>query len=120
MARVTGGSSAAAWRRRFRRYSRSGLTVTRFCSKEGVSVPSFYAWRRKLSAHASNGASSAGETSPPAFRAVSLIGTAPVMSARLPGGIELEVSVADLEVVRAVLGELVRADHAAVTGEPSC
>ena len=120
MVRAAVGNSASAWRQRLQRYSGSGLTVTAFCSKENVSVPSFYAWKKKLNVDASNGASSRGETSGPAFRAVSLVETAPVMSARLPGGVQLEVGVVNLEVVRAVLAELVRADHAAVTGDSPC
>lgn len=120
MARATGGGSALAWRQRLRRHRRSGLTVAEFCSNEGVSVPSFYGWKRKLQVEAAKGGSNRGAASGPTFRAVSLVGTAPVMSARLPGGVALEVGVADLEVVRAVLAELVRADREAVLGEPRC
>ena len=120
MARAIRGSSASAWRRRFRRYSRSSLTVSEFCSKEEVSVASFYAWKRKLDAVASNGASDGGPSAPPAFRPVSLVGPAPVMSAKLPGGLQLEVSVADVELIRGVVAELVRADDVAVRGESPC
>ena len=120
MVRAGVGSSPSAWRERLQRYSRSGLTVTEFCSKEKVSVPSFYAWKKKLNVDASNGVWNRGETRDLAFQAVSLVGRPPVMSARLPGGVQLEVGVVNLEVVRAVVGELVRADHAAATGEASC
>ena len=37
------------WRQRFLRFERSGLSALAFCAKEGVSTPSFYAWRRRLS-----------------------------------------------------------------------
>jgi TATA-binding protein-associated factor Taf7 len=30
------------------RFERSGLSAVAFCAKEGVSTPSFYAWRRRL------------------------------------------------------------------------
>jgi hypothetical protein len=36
------------WRQRLLRFERSGLSAVAFCAKEGVSTPSFYAWRRRL------------------------------------------------------------------------
>jgi transposase-like protein len=36
------------WRRMVRRCSRSGLSVRAFCAEQGLSEPSFYAWRRTL------------------------------------------------------------------------
>jgi hypothetical protein len=36
------------WRRRLRRQAISGLSIPEFCSREGVSTASFYAWRRRL------------------------------------------------------------------------
>jgi transposase len=36
------------WRQRLLRFERSGLSVLAFCAAEGVSCPSFYAWRRRL------------------------------------------------------------------------
>jgi hypothetical protein len=36
------------WRRRLRRQVTSGLSIPEFCSREGVSTASFYAWRRRL------------------------------------------------------------------------
>jgi transposase len=36
------------WRQRLQRFERSGLSAVAFCAKEGVSTPSFYAWRRRL------------------------------------------------------------------------
>lgn len=41
---------AGRWRARLERFRRGGLTVSRFCANEGVSVASFYGWRRKLAA----------------------------------------------------------------------
>lgn len=48
MARRRCGSLEHVWRERLRRYHRDGGTVVRFCQQEGVSVASFYAWRRRL------------------------------------------------------------------------
>lgn len=36
------------WLDRLRRFSRSNLSVTEFCRREQVSVPSYYHWRRQL------------------------------------------------------------------------
>ena len=38
------------WVERLARFPDSGLTVAQFCATEAVSVPSFYAWRRRLAA----------------------------------------------------------------------
>lgn len=36
------------WREVLKRQADSGLSVSRFCASEGISQPSFYAWRKKL------------------------------------------------------------------------
>lgn len=36
------------WTNRFERFENSGSTVVAFCSGEGVSVPSFYYWKKKV------------------------------------------------------------------------
>lgn len=36
------------WRELIKRQAVSGLSIRRFCAKEGVSQPSFYAWRRRF------------------------------------------------------------------------
>ena len=41
------------WRRRLRAFDREDTPVTRFCQREGVSVATFYLWRRKLAEEAS-------------------------------------------------------------------
>lgn len=38
------------WAERLDRFRWSGLTVAQFCDAEGVSAPSFYAWKRTLAA----------------------------------------------------------------------
>ncbi len=48
MSRPSDPKKLAVWRERFERLSRSGLTVARFCTRERVSVASFYHWRKKL------------------------------------------------------------------------
>ena len=36
------------WRERVQRFSSAGVSVGRFCEREGVSVAAFYQWRKKL------------------------------------------------------------------------
>jgi transposase len=42
-------SARQDWVERLDRFARSGLRPTEFCLAEGVSLPSFYSWRRRLS-----------------------------------------------------------------------
>jgi hypothetical protein len=37
------------WRLALEEHRRSGLTIRAFCSREGISEPSFYGWRRVIS-----------------------------------------------------------------------
>jgi hypothetical protein len=48
MARMASGTAAKRWRERLARWRSSGLSVRRFCLREGVSEPSFYLWRKRL------------------------------------------------------------------------
>lgn len=38
----------AYWRQVIHKQPSSGLTVTRFCEREGISTASFFAWRKRL------------------------------------------------------------------------
>jgi hypothetical protein len=42
------GEKELHWREILNRQIGSGLSIRRFCASEGVSEPSFYAWRRRL------------------------------------------------------------------------
>ena len=48
MGRQSDPRKAAAWERRLARYGDSGLTVGRFCDREGVSIATFHYWQRKF------------------------------------------------------------------------
>ena len=48
MSRHSDPRKAAAWERRIARFSDSGLTVARFCVREGVSIATFHYWQRKI------------------------------------------------------------------------
>lgn len=117
MARLRSTETAALWRQRLRRFERSGLTVTNFCEQEGCSVPSFYAWRKKL---AKTGTGKGRHERQPAgpFRPITLSAAVPV-SIQLAGGTRIEVAAADVKLVRAVVHEVARAARAE-KGGPAC
>ena len=109
----------AAWRQRLERFGRSGLPVTRFCASEGVSVASFYLWRKKLAAERREapGQPTAGEGQ--AFSAVTLVG-ASTLVVELPGGTRLQVPAGNVGLLRAALEELAAADARWYAGGASC
>ncbi len=48
MARPKDRNLELAWRQRLRRQTSSGLSISAFCAREGVSTVAFYAWKRRL------------------------------------------------------------------------
>jgi hypothetical protein len=52
MARPKDPNLERTWRQRLVRQAGSGLSISAFCAREGVSCTSFYAWNRRLAAHA--------------------------------------------------------------------
>jgi hypothetical protein len=107
MARSVDVGKLAEWRGRLERFRQAGISVTRFCRGEQVSVPSFYQWRRKLAAGSArhNDRLHAVE----AFAPVRLVGTASV-AAWLPGGTRIEIPIGDSQALQLALHTLVRAD----------
>ncbi len=62
MGRRIDGGQWTAWRARLERYLASkarGVTVAAFCRREGVSVPAYYYWKKRLGVQI-DGANSAG------------------------------------------------------------
>ena len=48
MAGRKNSEKALHWREILKRHAESGVSVREFCRSEGISEPSFYAWRKKL------------------------------------------------------------------------
>lgn len=48
MSRSADPALEAAWRLRLRQQPNSGLSIDQFCQREGVSLSSFYTWKRRL------------------------------------------------------------------------
>ena len=108
MGRVASVVKIEEWTRRLARYEASNATVARFCYREGVSVPSFYAWKKKLGQAP---ASPVGASS--RFLPVQITPPAPVSARRetvVRLGRENQVEFgSDLLVVEAVVKQLLQA-----------
>ena len=110
-------ASGDAWRARLERFAQSGLAVVRFCAREGVSVASFYYWRKRLAAP---GLRRRAPGRPRSFQAVTVVPAVPGVSIHLPGGARIEVRTEDLETVRAVIAEVARAAARLPTEGDAC
>ena len=127
MARGCDAAKARVWRERFLRFNDGGMTIAEFCGDEGVSTASFYAWRRKLATlHQATQHQTTRDRSPQrkkkrqkkrpkekvagrgAFEPLTIAAAAVVI--RLPGGILIEVPANSEHALRAIVGQLMRAD----------
>ena len=102
MSRLPDPKKLAEWRGRLERFSLSGLTVAGFCRQEGVSSPSFYNWRKRLKKFSLPGGG--------AFQRVAVLHAKSEVSIHLPCGARIDVQLAHLDALRAVVAELVRCD----------
>jgi transposase len=94
------------WIDRLARFPLSGLTTAQFCAAEGVSLPSFYAWKRRLANDQANPADSPDTQPQPRLLPVRLPAAVP-LELVLPNGTLLRlVPGCDLEFVRALLRTL--------------
>jgi hypothetical protein len=92
-----------AWMAPLARFADSGLTVATFCDREGVSVPSFYYWKRQRGDD-DGPAASAGA---PALLPVRLSAAPTPVELLLPGGAVLRLSPGcDLDFVRTLRAAL--------------
>ena len=48
MKRASNSEVVATWRRHFQRQPRSGLSIEKYCRREGIASATFYAWKRRL------------------------------------------------------------------------
>jgi transposase len=88
------------WRERLLRFEHSGLSVSAFCDREGLSTASFYSWRRRLR----NDTLGSGDG--PRFLPVRLVASPPIELV-LPGGAVLRLMAGcDLAFVRSLVDSL--------------
>ena len=92
-----------AWVERLARFPHSGLSPAQFCASEGVSLPSFYSWKRRLAAEASPAADDPG----PRLLAVRLQPQPAAVEVTLPTGAVLRIPPGcDLTLVRSLVAAL--------------
>jgi transposase len=99
----------AAWVDRLQRFPDSGLSPAQFCAAEGVSLPSFYSWKRRLAAESAGPAPqpARADDAGPRLLAVRLSPPAAAVEVVLPSGAVLRLPPGcDLAFVRALLQAL--------------
>ncbi len=97
------------WLDRLARFADSGLTPAQFCAIEAVSLPSFYSWKRRLSAELSPPATPHEPTSGPAPRLLPVRWQPPAAAVELvlPTGTVLRLPPGcDLQWVRSLIATL--------------
>ena len=98
MARRKSAEKAASWREIIRQQAASGVSVRQFCMTEGLSEPSFYAWRKRLRERREDGPHlpvakhrpEAGEG--PLFVPVRLLDSAPSLEIVHPLGYRIQLT----------------------------
>ena len=98
-----------AWEERLARFPASGLRPAEFCAAEGVSLPSFYSWKRRLNAEGRPADTQAtdGPASGPRLLPVRIGATPAPVELVLPGGTVLRIPPgSDLAFVRALVEAL--------------
>ena len=83
------------WRRAVVRWRRSGLSVRAYCVQNGLSEPSFYAWRRELARRDQRRAERAVQ--PPYVKSIHFV---PVRVTELPAAIEIVLAKGHIVRVR--------------------
>ncbi|OHB80897.1 MAG: hypothetical protein A2W31_02600 [Planctomycetes bacterium RBG_16_64_10] len=92
---INSTSKEEMWRSRLGRFRSSGMSVTRFCHSEQVSVPSFYHWRKRLALEPE-------KKDLPLFVPVHVTHTAAV-EIHLPNGTRVYVPAGDAESLRVAM-----------------
>jgi transposase len=96
------------WGERLDRFARSGLTPTQFCAAEGLALPSFYAWKRRLAAEHCDGPAATAADEQPGPRLLPVcLRPAAAPELVLPGGAVLRIPPGcDLAWLRALVAAL--------------
>jgi hypothetical protein len=80
-----------AWAERFRRFSELGVTVAEFCDWEGVSVATFYNWRRKCDVRSVSRDNDARSIDPPRLQRASFLPVRMIAATPAPSGLQIEI-----------------------------
>jgi hypothetical protein len=104
------GSARQAWAQRLQRFADSGLRPAQFCAQEGVSLPNFYAWRRRLNTETPRTTTSASDRPGPTLLPVRLAPQQAPLELVLPSGalvrIAADTDIAALHRLLQLLGVL--------------
>ena len=123
MARTVDPRKHAVWRRRLARYQKGSQSAPDFCKAEGVTLSTFYWWKRTLSAAEDQEVGKAAESTPADNQDArrerqGLLSpveasdtTSETMTIELPGGVRLELPTGNLDLVRTVVESIVRGDY---------
>lgn len=102
---------ASRWREILRRQAGSGLSIRAFCTREGISEPSFFAWRRRLREADGEGAGRDGGSSghevvdgAGLFVPLQVVDSAPALEILHPLGYRVRVhGVVDRDALREII-----------------
>jgi transposase len=95
------------WIDRLTRFPLSGLTPAQFCALEAISLPSFYAWKRRLAAESHFHETASREDPGPRLLSVRLPQPTAPLELVLPSGALLRISAGcDLALVRSLVQAL--------------
>ena len=106
MARSVDASKRRAWSERLQRFVRCGQTVAAFCESEGISMPSFYQWRRKLAGRKSCKRSYAKPSARQTFVPLKIVSPADAkapIEIQLPNGTRVYLTGGDRELIGAAI-----------------
>lgn len=127
MTRAADSVKRRLWQQRLRRFEQGRLTVASFCQAEGVSVPSFYYWRRMLEPTVND--ANLRPRARPAFASSPAVGRqtfvpvelvqASAIEIHFPNGARLTVPAGDRATLDAVVAAIGRLPPAGEEGE-SC
>ena len=117
MGRFSRAERIKIWQQRLDRYLVSNQTVADFCEAEGVSVPSFYQWKRRLltpgrdspASRQSTGGHRELETDQPAstqFTELVVTGHQAAAQAQLPNGVSISLG-RDVAIAQAIVDRLI-------------
>jgi transposase len=107
MARRGDGAKRLEWSERLERFARSEVTAAAFCQAEGVSLPSFYQWRRKLATPSvcepAQERRSAGQAPRTFVQLIPTAGTAAIVEIQLPNGARICLPSDDRQLLAAAI-----------------
>jgi hypothetical protein len=119
MARIVDAAKRRSWSEHLRRFSRSRLTVTEFCEAEGVSVPSFYLWRKKISSRGQQGRAQPKQPARQSFVPLQIGATAQV-EIHLPNGARVCLPSGDVQTLGAAIAAAGRLSASALEEDTAC